>query len=265
MTILPGALVRLTADVGLDPSLYAKVGDWIEERQRWALQLSNGAPCAARPNQLMLLSLQPGALVQVAVRDGVEVSAEVLQWVADRGRWAVRLQTGQDAAAHPSQLTLLQPLATDPPPNWTSHASQAPQGCCQNRGDSRAGEGDGGDSKTGCGGKDGEIWEGVLDDEGKMLVELVANSGLGDWEAKRLAILATIGIELTTSTAAELEKKWETIAPTVKSIIRDKPVMPCGHSCASCPTKADCHLEGILDMEDLGVGKKMNALNLQVA
>ena len=86
----------------------------------------------------------------------------------------------------------------------------------------------------------------------QVLVELVAKTGLGSWEDKRMALAERIGPKAWALTAVQLEAKWAEIAPTVEAKLREQPTMPCGNTCGTCPTKHTCHLEGIFDMEDYG-------------
>jgi glutaredoxin-related protein len=108
------------------------------------------------------------------------------------------------------------------------------------------------------------------------VVELVAKEGAGDWleKAKQLAehlpaVLAAAKApapDLASAAskgelaleAAALEEAWTRLAPIVKDKLDQQPEMPCGHSCATCPTRHDCQLHdaveggGIRDIEDLG-------------
>lgn len=58
--------------------------------------------------------------------------------------------------------------------------------------------------------------------------------------------------------AAALEAAWKRLAPLVREKLEKQTEMPCGHSCATCPTRHDCQLHdavdggGLRDMEDLG-------------
>ena len=97
-----------------------------------------------------------------------------------------------------------------------------------------------------------QVWDGVLNEEMQALVELVAKTGLGAWDDKHRALAERLGPRAETRTAAELEAKWTEIAPAVEAKLREQPSMPCGNTCGTCPTKHDCHLEGIFDMEDYG-------------
>ena len=38
-----------------------------------------------------------------------------------------------------------------------------------------------------------QVWDGVLDEEMKVLVEIIAKTGLGDWEAKREELQSRLG------------------------------------------------------------------------
>jgi hypothetical protein len=98
-----------------------------------------------------------------------------------------------------------------------------------------------------------QIWDGILDEEMKVMLELVASDGVGDWERKREILKSRLGPHV--SSIHELASKWEIAAPLVKAKLMEKPEMPCGHSCATCPTRATCHLEEMLDMEDFGIQK----------
>lgn len=106
------------------------------------------------------------------------------------------------------------------------------------------------------------------------LVELVAKDGAGDWVSKAKVLEEHLPAALAAAKelsagkdkptgefaleAAALEEAWNRLAPIVKEKLDKQPEMPCGHSCATCPTRHDCQLhdavEGgkIKDIEDLG-------------
>lgn len=103
------------------------------------------------------------------------------------------------------------------------------------------------------------------------LVELVSKEGAGDWASKAKlleehlpSILAAAPASTPATTDAEinvalaLEVAWERLAPLVKDKLDKQTEMPCGHSCATCPTRHDCQLHDAVeggamkDIEDLG-------------
>lgn len=98
------------------------------------------------------------------------------------------------------------------------------------------------------------MWDGLLNDDAKALVELVARKGAGDWEGKLEELRARLGLRLEAKSAEDLRICWDEAAPLVKAKLSERPSMPCGHTCGTCPTRSDCHLEGLLDMEDFGSG-----------
>jgi glutaredoxin-related protein len=105
------------------------------------------------------------------------------------------------------------------------------------------------------------------------LVEVVSKEGSGDWDGKAKMLEEHLPDIMAAETesysndipdsnlatgAAALEAAWERLAPLVREKLDKQPEMPCGHSCATCPTRHDCQLHdavdggGLRDMEDLG-------------
>lgn len=91
-----------------------------------------------------------------------------------------------------------------------------------------------------------EAWE-------VKLVELVSQSGAGNWEEK-VAHFQKHDVQVQGLSAKFLNEAWERLAPIVREKLEVQPEMPCGHSCNTCPTRHDCQLHdavGGLDPKDL--------------
>lgn len=106
------------------------------------------------------------------------------------------------------------------------------------------------------------------------LVELVSRVGSGDWVSKAKMLEEHLPAAMaaapdasgsapqpgsdSNAAAAALEVAWQRLAPIVREKLEKQPEMPCGHSCATCPTRHDCQLHdavdggGLKDIEDLG-------------
>mmetsp|Transcript_20888 Transcript_20888/g.57925 ORF Transcript_20888/g.57925 Transcript_20888/m.57925 type:complete len:221 (+) Transcript_20888:542-1204(+) len=195
----------------------------------------------------------------------MEFLATIQYYLPERSRWAVVLQEGQPAAVREDQITILAPAGQDASAALKSSGccrGQGPkpaEGCCKDKVERQDATTAGGSplASAGCATVGSKVWEGVLDDEAQALVELVAKTGLGDWEGKQATLAAKMGDSGVPfhSTAYDLKRKWDQIAPAVKARLDEQPVMPCNHTCNTCPTKHDCHLEAIFDMEDFGKKK----------
>lgn len=94
----------------------------------------------------------------------------------------------------------------------------------------------------------------------QILVQLVAESGPGNWEEKsttiveRLYTLPSVPEEMLRNcrSAEYIEARWNAIAPIVRIRLEAEVQMPCGHTCGTCPTRNTCHLHEALDIEDIG-------------
>lgn len=94
------------------------------------------------------------------------------------------------------------------------------------------------------------------------LVEVISKDGAGEWVAKAKALKEHLPAALAAAKshkniaepktefaleAAALEEAWDRLAPLVKEKLDTQPEMPCGHSCATCPTRHDCQLHDAVE------------------
>lgn len=100
----------------------------------------------------------------------------------------------------------------------------------------------------------------------RELVRLVARHGTGKWDDKASKLTSALGRDVS---AASARARWVEIGPRVRAVAKKSqgcscgdakseegaPTMPCGSTCADCPTKDDCciHKDGaqVSEIEDL--------------
>ena len=96
-----------------------------------------------------------------------------------------------------------------------------------------------------------------------VLVRAVARVGVGDWDAVADEFARDMSGGATEAppadcarTAAALATRWATLRPAVRDAMKRSAEsgeeLACGHACATCPTRRECHLHDIVDIEDAG-------------
>jgi hypothetical protein len=104
------------------------------------------------------------------------------------------------------------------------------------------------------------------------LIKAVSDLGAGDWgavaaavNAKMLAVAPTNESptdaprrhEQKDMTAAAAKQRWDELAPLLKTELSDPTLeRDCGHSCGTCPTRSQCHLHEVLEIEDMVLPKR---------
>lgn len=102
------------------------------------------------------------------------------------------------------------------------------------------------------------------------LIKAVSDLGAADWGAVATAVnarmaeryassnttrneaAATVGDAEEEMTAAMAQRRWDELAPLLKKELADPTLeRDCGHSCGTCPTRSQCHLHEVLDIEDM--------------
>ena len=99
------------------------------------------------------------------------------------------------------------------------------------------------------------------------LIKAVSDLGASDWDAiaaavnERLSVaserVAPPPLRTESLTAATAQQRWDELAPLLKAELADPTLeRDCGHSCGTCPTRSQCHLHEVLDIEDMTMPHK---------
>ena len=92
---------------GASCALFGVLEDFVPERGRWALRLTNGRTCAAKAAQLKKTSFQPLQRIEVVGEDCGPLAGlcgEVVAFVPRRQRWTIELDVGYSTLARTDQL-----------------------------------------------------------------------------------------------------------------------------------------------------------------
>ena len=97
----------------------------------------------------------------------------------------------------------------------------------------------------------------IYNNHNATLQQLVADHGVGDWNAKaKILSSEDTGIHSQLLDAqgvrgSEVAKMWFRIKPIVKIQLKSDDTRACGHTCGTCPTRSTCHLHDAVDIEDM--------------
>ena len=96
------------------------------------------------------------------------------------------------------------------------------------------------------------------------LVRLVSRLGVRDWSAVAAALPREVvgdddddvpSLPVDAASPAALAARWAVLRPGVRDAIRrseeEGETLGCGHACATCPTRVDCKLHDVVDLEDV--------------
>lgn len=219
---------------------FGTVENWVEDEQSWSVRADDGNLYTASKDMIFRVPFKPSSRVELVGENVGEMGGlcgEILDYLPERNRWAVKLDIGAEAATRPEDLR-----ATDkskPEPGECScsgsdpNAQDASKNCTDN------------------------LREQVpelagLDAADQALVKLVAKEGAGekDWESKAVTLSSSTEHKEDRS-GSELKKRWVEIAPILQKHLATDPTMPCSHKCSSCPTRSNCHLHEELDSKQL--------------